>query len=116
MKDYSNKYKYRCFTNSKGQRVIIAMSTYEGKVVRGIAKCDPGDEYVEKDGKKLAAARCNEKIATKRENRAKRKLAEAKAQLIMAQKHFADMENYYNDAFNANSNAKDALAEILKNM
>lgn len=34
--------KYRYYTN--GQRVI-AVSTYAGKTVRGVAACDPNDTF-----------------------------------------------------------------------
>ncbi len=52
---------------------VIALSTYAGRTVRGIAKCHPNDEFNEEYGKKLAAARCNQKIAAKRYERAFRK-------------------------------------------
>lgn len=116
MKDYSNKYKYRCFTNGKGQRVVIAMSTYEGKVVRGIAKCDPDDEYVENDGKKLAAARCNEKIARKRKARATRLLKFSKEQLAEAQRYVEKMTHYYEDACAEATEAATETADILAKM
>ena len=51
---------------------IIAVSTYEGKTVRGYAKCDPKDVDNEWYGKVLAAARCNEKVARKRHLRARK--------------------------------------------
>lgn len=34
--------KYRYYTNG---RRVIAVSTYAGKTVRGVATCDPGDEF-----------------------------------------------------------------------
>ena len=45
---------------------VIAVSTYAGKTVRGIAICSPEDKFDIEFGKKLAAARCNEKVAEKR--------------------------------------------------
>jgi hypothetical protein len=47
-------------------RMVVAVSTFAGKTYRGIAKCDPGDTWDEDYGKRLAAARCSVKIATKR--------------------------------------------------
>ena len=52
--------KYKFYTN--GSRVI-AVSTYAGKTVRGVAVCHAGDTFSLEKGKKLAALRCAEKIA-----------------------------------------------------
>ena len=51
--------------NSDGQTVkkVIAISTYAGKPVRGVAICSVHDEFDLEKGKKLAAARCNAKVA-----------------------------------------------------
>lgn len=49
---------------------VIAISSYAGKTVKGIAKCDPKDEFNLESGKKLAAARCNAKVCKKRMQRA----------------------------------------------
>ena len=51
---------------------VVAVSTYEGRTVRGVAKCDPRDEFNIEKGKMLAAARCNAKVAQKRAKRAVR--------------------------------------------
>ena len=72
---------------------IIAVSTYAGKTVKAYAKCDPRDSYDEQAGKELAAARCNAKIADKREARARRKVMEAQAQLDAARQHYEKMYN-----------------------
>ena len=45
---------------------VIAISTYAGKTVKGIAKVDPRDTFDPEVGKQLATARCAEKIAIKR--------------------------------------------------
>ena len=66
------KYRYY-FAGNK----IIATSTYAGQTVRGVALCAPEDEFNEAKGKELAAARCNEKVAQKRYNRAMNKSIEA---------------------------------------
>ena len=58
--EYSlSKYKYAQTGNK-----VIAISTYAGRTVRAVAKADPRDASSLEDGKKLAAARCNAKIAT----------------------------------------------------
>jgi len=48
------------------KQMVIAVSTFAGKTYRGIAKCNPEDTWNEDYGKRLAAARCGVKIATKR--------------------------------------------------
>ena len=59
------KYRYYIAGNK-----IIAVSTYAGRTVRGVAICHPQDSFDIEAGKKLAAARCNQKVADKRYERA----------------------------------------------
>ena len=77
---------------------VIAISTYAGKTVKGVAKADPRDEFDESVGKKLAIARCAAKIAKKRQKRAERKVAEAQRQLDAAKAHYDKMAQYLADA------------------
>lgn len=58
----SERYKYATTPDGK----VIAISSFAGKVVKGVAKCDPNDEFNLESGKKLAAARCNEKVCRRR--------------------------------------------------
>ena len=81
-----------------GTTEISAFSTSAGKVVKGNAICHINDTYDEEKGKKLAIARCAEKIARKRKARAARLLKKAQTQMAMAQKYVDDMTSYYNDA------------------
>lgn len=90
----------------------IAVSSYAGKAVRGIAKCASSDEYDKALGEKLAAARCNARITKKREERAKAKYYAAKEQLAQAQKHFDDMVDYYTNARSENVKAHIELKEL----
>lgn len=87
--------KYKFYTN--GTRVI-AVSTYAGRTVRGVAICHDGDEFSLEKGKELAALRCDEKVARKRLARAKRKVEEARRGYINAKDHFDKMINYKDDA------------------
>ena len=71
------KYKYRANPNYRvveSDNKIVVVSKYAGNYVRGVAKCDPGDEYDVEYGKKLATARCDQKVAEKRVVRDMRKL------------------------------------------
>ena len=59
-------YKYY----SDSVRKVIAVSTFAGKPVRGVAVCAEDDEFDLEFGKKLAKARCDVVVAKKRLNRA----------------------------------------------
>ena len=89
--------RYRYYKGKDNK--IIAVSSYAGKPVRGTAKCDPRDEYNEESGKKLAALRCNLKVATKREARAKKMRQEAQKQLQAAQSRYDKMNKYFSDSY-----------------
>ena len=78
---------------------VICVSSYGGKAVRGVAKCDPRDIFNLEDGKKLAQARCDYKIAKKRVLRAKAKHAEATKALGDAREYQDKMQSYYDESF-----------------
>ena len=99
-----------------GTTEIIAFSTYAGKVVKGNAICHINDTYDEEKGKKLAIARCAEKIARKRKARATRLLKKAQTQMTMAQKYVDDMTSYYNDACVEVNETKADLDKIYAEM
>lgn len=102
------------FYNSKNK--VFAVSTYAGRPVRGVAKCNPDDTFSLEDGKMLAMARCNEKIAEKRLRRANRKFAEALDAQIEAERLYDKMKRYLEDSeveyVNAQKNVEDVLAKI----
>jgi hypothetical protein len=95
---------------------IIAYSTYAGKVVKGNAIVHENDTYDEEKGKKLAIARCAEKIARKRQARSARLLKKAHDQLKMAQKYVDDMAQYNADACAEVTEAQTDLQKILAKM
>ena len=102
--------KYRFY---QSDNKVIAVSTYAGLPVRGVAKCDPEDEFSLESGKALAAARCNEKIAEKRCKRAMRKFFEAQKALIEAQKYFERMSKYFDDSIDNLKTATDYVDDVL---
>lgn len=111
--------KYRFYTATKidGQPYrVVAVSTYEGRIVRGVAKCDPRDAFDMELGKQLAAARCNQKIAAKRQRRADKELKKAVAAFDKAQAHMYKMNDYYEDARVASKNANSRVDTLLKKM
>ena len=79
---------------------VVALSTYAGRTVRGIAKCSPDDEFDEDYGKRLAAARCNTKVCEKRVLRAIDKIEEAEVLFNEAKEYLKDMKEYYTDSYN----------------
>lgn len=92
---------------------VIAVSTYAGRTVRGVAKCDPRDEFSLERGKKLAAARCNEKVAIKRAKRAIKAYVAAIEDEERAVARTDKMSQYVNDASDAVIEAAAIINDIL---
>ena len=104
--------KYKIFTNSAND--VIAVSTYAGKTVKGIAKCDPRDTFDMDKGVEIAEARCAKKVAHKRLARAKKKYTEAEQKLRDAETYLHKMSDYISDATEALEKAENALDSILE--
>lgn len=102
--------EYKFYINSKND--IIAVSSYAGKTVKGVAKLHPNDTFNEEFGKELAAARCAVKVAKKRCARAQKKIELAKTEVYIAQDHLKKMEDYEQDAYNELREAISNLTEI----
>ena len=108
MKEYPlEKYRFYCDGNR-----VIAVSTYAGKTVRGVAVCASEDEFDLEKGKKLAAARCNQRIALKRAQRAHKKWEEALAACSIADVQYEKMDEYYDDALEAYDFARRQVEEL----
>lgn len=107
MKNYN--YKYVVIPCEK----VIAISTYAGRTVKGVAKCHPNDTFDVEFGKKLAAARCNEKIAYKRLTRALNKFGEAVDESVAADEKMKRMRDYVLDAGAAHEEAQRILRELV---
>ena len=99
-----------------GKNKIVAVSTYAGKSVRGVAKCDPRDEFDMEKGRALAAARCAERVAQKRQARAKAEFNRAYANFTKAQKRLENMNVYMVDSKKAVIAAKENINTVLKDM
>lgn len=107
MKDHN--YKYIVTKN-----MVIAISTYAGRTVRGVAKCHPNDTFDEEFGKRLAAARCNEKIAIKRFARAGKVFIQSVKALNAAESHYFKMRTYRDDAYYAWKKAQEDLDDLQR--
>lgn len=103
--------KYRFY---EAGNKIIAVSTYGGKIVRGVSICHPEDTFNKETGKRLAAARCNEKVAAKRYARAQAKYIEALNERDAAIRHLDEMKEYMNDSFVAMNEAAQACDNLIK--
>ena len=90
-----NKYKYY----SDDENKVVAVSTYAGRTVRGVAKCDPRDEFDLEKGKMLAAARCSVRVAKKRNERATKEFQKAISDLGKASARVEAMRQYVEDSY-----------------
>lgn len=84
--------RYRTYTDNKGK--VIVVSSYAGKNVRGVAKCNPQDNFDVETGKKIAQARCDLKIAEKRVKKAREKYDAAVAVFNKASKEVNKASEY----------------------
>lgn len=116
MKYGIDKYKYIVHEMKDGKIRVIALSTYAGKTVRGVANCLPEDEFNLEKGKKLAAARCGLKVAEKRAKRANEKFSEATDESIKAKRQLNKMKNYLLEANDEVFKYRDYIKELLKEM
>lgn len=107
VKQMYNNYKYIETPNK-----VIALSTYAGKTVRGVAKCHPNDTFDVEFGRKLAAARCNAKIAMKRAINAQNKYWAAHERQLEINRAFEKASRYYVDAVAQLRDAEDYLDEV----
>lgn len=96
--------KYRFYSNGKNK--VVAVSTYAGKTVKGVAKCDPRDSFYTSKGEELAMVRCAEKIAAKRVARSKKEFEKAKNMVAIAQRKLEKMDSYVKDSVIAYNTAK----------
>ncbi len=103
------EYKYKI---DVAHKTVVAMSTFAGKVITGVARCAPEDDFDVEVGKKIAAARCSVKIAEKRMKRAEicLKIAEEAAAWWAERK--AHMVKYDTDSVEAYKAALITLADI----
>ena len=106
------EYKYKI---DEEKRTVVALSTFAGKTVVGVARCAEEDEFNIETGKKIAAARCSVKIAEKRMKRAEECYSWAKECVAYWTAEEAKMKHYDADSVEAYKKAVAALAEVEKN-
>lgn len=106
-----NGHKYRIYTANR-DKTVIAVASFAGKTVKGIAKCDPKDTPDVEKGIKLAILRCDEKIATKKIYRGEMKVAATSKELDRAANKHENAKQYYEDAMNAHTKAYQDLVSF----
>ena len=111
-----DKYRYYKVEMPNGGIKTIAVSTYAGKTVRGVAICAPGDTYDENKGKELAAARCELRVAEKRYARSTDKVREMAFDLIGAKRKYCAATKYHSDAEVQMREAESHLMDLLDSM
>lgn len=104
--------KYKYFTDEKN-RMVIAVSSYAKKRVKGVAIAAPDDEFDYEKGRKLAKARCDAKIANKRLNRALDKYHDALELYAYALDYRNRMEQYANDSLKEKTEADQRVRDML---
>lgn len=110
------KFNFDNYTYYTAKNKVIAVSTYAGKIVRGVAKCDPRDEFDLEKGKELAAARCNERVAEKRFRRARKCYDQAEAEFVAAERRLRKMSQYFEDATQALVKASTDVSDIVEKL
>ena len=101
------RYKYFYSGNQ-----VVCVSTFAGRRVRGVAKCDPTDTFDEGKGAMLAKLRCDLKIAKKRKKRAMEKYNDAYDAYIKASDYNDAMGEYFADAQNEYESLRKRLEEF----
>lgn len=103
--------RYKFYTNPEA-RTVVCVSTFAGRRVRGVAKCDPTDTFDKDKGKMLAKLRCDYKIAKKRKKRAIEKYNDAYDAYIKAGDYVDAMGLYFADAQIEYDNLQKSLKEF----
>ena len=93
---------------------VIATTTYCGKPVRAVAKCNPEDKYDKQFGEDLALARLNLKVAKKRRARAAAKMEAAKKALNEARAFYNVMVSYNNVSIDEVEDAESAIKFLME--
>lgn len=108
-------YKFYDYVDkTSGSHVVVCVSSYAGKPIKGRAKCAPTDEFALDKGKELAQARCDTIIAEKRQKRALSKVVDAFQAYTEASWYLEDMDQYAKDSVSACKLARNHLLELEK--
>lgn len=106
------RYKYQ--TDNK--TIVVAISTYAGKTVRGIAKCDPEDAFDLEKGKELAALRCAKKIEKMRLNYLKESVSSLEMGKFFLEEEIRIVENMLRESKKDAKSIDRDLNKVLKEL
>lgn len=95
IKTYGEKYH---FYYHEDKKTVVCTTLYKGQMVRGIAKCDPEDEFDLEFGKKVAYLRCKAKFARKKFKHALKVEREAFVVANKAKYHLDKASEFVSDA------------------
>ena len=105
------------FTNYKyyiTKNKVIAVSSFAGKTVRGVAICADQDKFDIEKGKQLASARCNEKVSKKRLCRANKEYKKAQENFNRSLERLTKMRLYVEDSYIAYNSAAQLVDKITE--
>lgn len=105
--------KYKYFVNGNK---IIAISTYAGKTVRGVATCHPEDNFDMETGKQLAAMRCDLKVREKRWKAANRKAEEKWVAFRKAEDESDEADIFLDESYNDWEKAKNDYQAFMNSL
>lgn len=105
--------KYKYFVNGNK---IIAISTYAGKTVRGVATCHPEDNFDMETGKQLAAMRCDLKVREKRWKAANRKAEEKWEAFRKAEDESDEADIFLDESYNDWEKAKNDYQAFMNSL
>lgn len=105
--------KYKYFVNGNK---IIAISTYAGKTVRGVATCHPEDNFDIETGKQLAAMRCDLKVREKRWKAANRKAEEKWVAFCKAEDEFNEADIFLDESYKDWEKAKNDYQAFMNSL
>lgn len=91
---------------------ILAISSFAGKTVKGVAKLDPRDSFDPTSGEELAKARCRSKIAQRRLKWAEKRLLDCEDQVNLAYANHNKALEYYYAAMNEDFVSSGELRKI----
>lgn len=89
--------KYHFYYNMDSE-IVVCTTKYHDKIIRGVAKCNPGDCFELATGKKLAYLRCKQKCAKKKLNRAHEVYGRAADNEERARKNVLSAYEFVSDA------------------
>jgi hypothetical protein len=95
---------------------VYASSTYAGKKVEAHASCAPEDDFDIETGKKLAAYRCNVRVAKRRMQRAEAKTKEYYDTLQIILNDYKKTLNYVKDTHAEYAQAVKELTDLERSL